>query len=224
MVSKPSVHSSQEDAAAGELRERLMNVGSTLAPNEQAAKSMKPSDGALHDPSLASEALAALDHRAHDAAADAMHAHVKRVALGVVPSVCVQLFGPPLRSADASCDRLDPREHHAERRAVVDVGRGDVRRAERESLPVGDDLVRCTEPRAIRRLFPGGFAPIVLAPTNSRGRLHSSRASWRPGVGRAEVREGDPRHRSATLVLEVHTHTPSSFPLARHGSPARMFG
>jgi hypothetical protein len=136
-----------------------MKVRAPLVSNEQAAKSMKPGDGALDDPALASEALAALDHRAGDATTDALHAQVKAVALGVVALVCVQLFGPPLRSADASCDRLDPREHHAERRAVADVGRGDVRRAERQSLPVGDDVVLAPEPPAICRLFPGGFAP-----------------------------------------------------------------
>jgi hypothetical protein len=121
----------------------------------------------------------------------------------VVALVCVQILAPPLRSAATSCDRLDPREHHAERRAVVDVGRGGVRRAERESLPVGDDVVLAPEPPAIRRAFPGEFAPFLPAPTKSRGRQRSNRASRRPGVDRAEAREGAPIRRFTAIRAGV---------------------
>lgn len=159
IVSNTSVHGSQEDDEVGERQECLMNVRAPLVSNEQAAKTMQPGGGALDDPALASEALAALDHRAGDATADALHAQVKAVALGVVALVCVQLFGPPLRSADTSCDRLDPREHHAERRAVVEVGRGDVRRA--EGSPCRSVTTWCllpSRPRSVG-LFPVSSPP-----------------------------------------------------------------
>lgn len=154
-----------------------MDVGAALVANEQASKSMKPGDGALDDPALASEALAALDSGACDAAADAAHAQVKSVALGVVGLVRVQLFRPSLGSANASCDGSDSREHHAERRAVVDVRSRDLRRAEREPVAVRDDVVLAAETAAIGRVFPGEFAPL-FAGTDEESRTAVFQSSF----------------------------------------------
>jgi hypothetical protein len=54
-------------------------------------------------------------------------------------------------------------EHHAERLAVVDVGRRDRRRTERVPLSVGEDVVLAAGPTAIGRVSPGEFAPLFAA-------------------------------------------------------------
>ena len=81
-----------------------MNVDAALKANAQLAKSCQPCMGALNDPAVAPQALAALNAAPGDAVCNASGLQMRAAAPIVVALVCVQLIWPLARAARATGD------------------------------------------------------------------------------------------------------------------------
>ena len=137
-----------------------MDVGAALIADGQAAVLAQPGQGALHDPTVATQARAALHPFARDAHLDAAPAQGAPTARRVVRLVRVQLVRAlawptawPLDGPDA----VDQRRKDA---AVGTVG-GREQDSERETLPVDHNMALAARFAAIRRIRPGFLAPLL---------------------------------------------------------------
>ncbi len=147
------------DEACREAGEGLVDVDATLVANGQAAKSVEPSMGALHDPAVAAELFAALDTLAGDARDDPACAALLPTRLGIVGLVGMQLVGASARSAAPAraqrCNGIEGRRHLL---AIVTVGLGQSQ-AERRAAGVGDEVALRARLAPVRRVRAGGRPP-----------------------------------------------------------------
>jgi hypothetical protein len=143
------------------MQKSLVNVQSTLVPNNQPLELVEPGKGALHNPAVPAQPLAALYSSSGNSRSYASLAQRSPAPLKVVPFVSVQL-GRPLPSSPAKqrslLDRLDSINHVSKSVRVVNVGRcADY--GERNSLGVDHNM-------ALRTRFAliCGVRPCTLPP------------------------------------------------------------
>jgi hypothetical protein len=140
------------DEACGETGEGLVDVGASLVANGQAAETVEPSVGVLHDPAMASEPLAALDAFAGDARHDPARPALLAAYFGIVGLVGVQLGGSvSWASAPAVAQGRDGIEGLGHHHAVVPVGPAQAE-AERRAARVGDEVALGARLAPIRRV------------------------------------------------------------------------
>ena len=96
----------------------------TFIANAEAPELVDPGKGALDDPAVSPEALAALDAAAGNARFDPTGAKVVAAAFEVVAFVGVELRGPFAGSPARLTDRVDRVDGCRQGHAVVPVGPG----------------------------------------------------------------------------------------------------
>jgi hypothetical protein len=136
------------DEAAGEGEEAFVDVVASVCADEEAAAVVKPREGALDDPALASKAgavaaLAAGDHRFDPALPDEA-----AVLVVVVAAVGEQRFGPSPRPADSSADGRHAVEQLDQLGDVVAVAAGQ-RPGKRDAAAVYEEMMFAPSPAAI---------------------------------------------------------------------------
>ena len=163
------------DEAGGEACEGLVEVGSALVADGQAAEAVEPSVGLLHDPAVATELLAVLDALAGNARDDPARPAPLSSCLGIVSLVGVQLVGALARSAAPT--RTERRNSIQGRRhfwAVVPAGAHQPH-AERRAAGAGDEGALRARLAPVRRVRAGGRPPF-LAGTKALFRLARPRS------------------------------------------------
>ena len=132
-------------------------------------ESVEPGVGALHDPTVATELLAALDTATSDAWDDSARPAFVPTLSGIVSFVGVQLVRAASRSSSSTTpqrrDGIKSRRHND---AVVAVGPAQAE-PERSAARVGDEVTALARLAAVRRVRAGG-RPLFLAGTDALSR------------------------------------------------------
>ena len=148
-----------------------MEVGASFVANGEATEAGEPSQGALDDPAVASQVLAALDAPPGDPRRDAARPALAPTAAMIVALVGVQLVRPAPRATATPCAHTRHRvEGGGQHAAVVAVGSGQ-RQAERRAVGVHDEVALRARLTPIRRVRPRRGAPFFA------GKLALSRAA-----------------------------------------------
>src|SRR3954471_24741068 len=166
----------EADHRAGEDEEGEVNVVAPLVADHQPAAAGDPGQGALHQPPVPAQPLAALDPAPGDARDDAALPAGTAAAAVVVGLVGVQLLRAPSRPAARLAHRRHGVERLLEHGAVVRV-RGGEQDRQRDALPVHDEVALGARLAAVGRVRPVA-APPALAGTlalSSEHRLQSIR-------------------------------------------------
>ena len=127
-----------------------MDLGPSFVADEEAAKLVQPGEGALDDPSQASEAGAVRGLLAGDQGRDAALAQRQPVAAVVVPAVADELAGTATWTADQPCDRGDPIDERDQLGDVVAVAAGEGE-GERETGRLDDQVVLGAQASTVNR-------------------------------------------------------------------------
>lgn len=158
------------DEAGGEAREGLVDVCASLIANGQSTESVEPGVGALHDPTVTTEFLAALNAATGDARHDPARSAFMPAGSGIVGFVGVQLVWTTSRSAAPTAphrrDGIEGGRHHD---GVVPIGTAQAE-AERRAARVGDEIALRARLAPVRRIRAGGRA-LYLAGTDALSRL-----------------------------------------------------
>ena len=94
----------------------------SFVADDEASELVDPGEGALDDPAVSAEALAALDTATSDAGHDPASAEILAAAPEVVALVGVELGGPFAGSPSFLADGVDGVDGLRQRHAVVPVG------------------------------------------------------------------------------------------------------
>ena len=128
------------DEGAGQRREGEVDVRAAFVADGQAAESSQPRQRTLDDPTVAAQALVALDPTARDTRYDPADSAFLAAAAVVVGFVGVQLAGPMAWAATAArAYRRDRVERRNELGAVVGVAPGQDN-AERCAAGINDEV------------------------------------------------------------------------------------
>src|SRR4051812_16395777 len=103
------------------MMESLEDVGASLAADSQPAEAAEPGQGALHDPAMASQALAALDAAPGNAVAYPPLAQGTTAARLVIGCVGMEFVRALTGAASALMDRRHGVDQRVEDAAVVDI-------------------------------------------------------------------------------------------------------
>ncbi len=140
--------------------------------DDQAAEPGDPRQGALHHPTVAAQAFAALDASPRDARDDAASSAGTTAAGIIVGLVGVELGGA---AATRLADRRDAVEHLLQHNAVVDVGGGE-QHGQGNALAINHDMALAARLAAIGRVRPRrGAAGLGRLAASSAQRLQSIR-------------------------------------------------
>ena len=139
----------EADEGAGERGEGPVDVGAAFVADGQAPEADQPGQGPFHDPTVAPEAVGALDAAARDAGRDGAGAALGAASAVVVGLVCVELFGPASRPSTAAAHARDDVEHRGQHLAVVPVGPAQLE-AERRAAGIDDEVALRARPSAVR--------------------------------------------------------------------------
>ena len=137
----------------------MMDVGATLVADGEAAEAVQPREGALDNPPVLSQPLAAFHATAPDARLDPALVAGTAAAGVIVAFVGVQLARASARSAPFARHGRDRVEQVLERHAVVRVGPGQ-REGKRDAAPVGGEVALGSCLAAIRRVRARGRPPL----------------------------------------------------------------
>lgn len=136
-----------------------MQVDASLVSDGQSAEAGEPSQGALHDPAMAAEVLAALDAPSRDPWCDAAGPALAPAATVIVTLVGVQLVRSASRATTPAgahaWHRVEGRRQHT---AVVAVGPGQ-RQTERRAVGVHDKVALRPRLAPVRRVRACRGAP-----------------------------------------------------------------
>jgi hypothetical protein len=150
----------QTDEGTAKMEEGLMDVRPALVADRQAAILAQPRQRALHDPTMAPQACAALHALARAAHLDATLAQGEPTARDVVGLVRMHLVRALAGPAPWPLDGPDAVDQHREDAAIGAVGRGE-EDGEREALSVDHKMALAARFAAIRRIRPGFLAPLL---------------------------------------------------------------
>ncbi len=139
--------------------ESLEDIGAPLVADGQAAEPAEPGQGALHDPAMPSQALAALDAAPSNAIPDPSFAQTLMAARQIIGLVGVKLCGALAGSAAALAHRRHGIDQLVEGAAVVNVCRGDPQ-GERDAPGIGDNVAPGPGSAAIGRIGASLLAPL----------------------------------------------------------------
>ena len=140
------------DEDTGEGREGEMQVDASLVADGQSAEAGGPSQGALHDPAMAAEVLAALDAPSSDPWCDAAGPALAPAATVIAALVGVQLVRSASRATTPAGAHARHRvEGSRQHTAVVAVGPGQ-RQAEWRALGVHDEVALRARLAPLRRV------------------------------------------------------------------------
>lgn len=117
-----------------------MDVGATFVAHGEAAKQMKPCDGSLHDPAVATEPFARFDSASRDPSRDVREATGDAAEGVIVRLVGMKLVRASARPTTGPLDAGHALEHRDGHLAVVEVGARDVD-CERHATGVDDHVV-----------------------------------------------------------------------------------
>ena len=139
-----------------------MDVEPALVADREATKASEPSKGALNNPSVLAQPLAALDATARDAVLDATPEAGASATAVVVGLVGMQLVRAAPRVAALAGHEWESVEQFLERLAVVGVGPGQ-QKGERDAATVGDEVAlgACLTP--VRRVRARSGSPLFAA-------------------------------------------------------------
>jgi len=153
-----------------------MNVESSLETDAQLAGPCEPCVGSLNHPTIAAEALLALDALADKMCGDTAFSHVIAAARMIVAFVRVQPAGSlPWPSIQPRC-RRDCIERAFERYRVVTVRSCD-RKGQPDTCRIYDDVTFAADLSSVSRVGPAWPALATLAPHQYwRGSGRSGRA------------------------------------------------
>jgi hypothetical protein len=142
--------------------EGLQDIEPPFVADGQAPEAREPCQGALDDPAMAAEALAALDAAPGDPRGDAPSSGGLAAAREVVALVGVELGRPPARAAGAVPDRRHRVDQRGEAPAVVLVRRAEGE-SERDAVRVGEDVALGAGLAAVGRVRARRLAPLLAA-------------------------------------------------------------
>ncbi len=167
---KPLCLSLADDCAC-EGGEGEVQVGATFVADGETAEAGKPRQGALHDPAVASQALAALDAAPGYPRRDAASPALAPTAAMIVALVSVQLVWSASRATAPTCAHARHRiQRGGQHAAVVAVGPGEPQ-AERCAVGVHDKVALRPRLAPVRRVRARRETPFFA------GRLALSRAA-----------------------------------------------
>ena len=150
----------EADHGTGEMKEGLVDVGSSLVSHHQSAEPVLPREAALNDPAISAEPLSRLDALACDPRQRSALVEPSPEPSGVVGLVGVQLVRPASRRAQpARAKRLHAAEELFCEGDVVRVRRGDAAR-ERDALVVDEQMVLGARPTSVGRVWPCLLTPL----------------------------------------------------------------
>ena len=169
-----------DDERCSQRREGEMDVGSSLVADGEAAELGEPSQGALDDPPVSPQTLAALDAAAGDAVLDATAGESLTTAAMIVGLVGMQPGGAFPRSCPALADRRDSIHDRLQHPAVVDVGPRQLQR-KGDGLRIGEDVALRARLAAIGWVRTRRWSPFFAAmEALSREARLKSMPFWRP--------------------------------------------
>jgi hypothetical protein len=170
--------------AAGESKERFVDLVAAVGADEQAAAVVQPGEAALDDPALAAEPRAVLGFAAGDRGLDPSAPEQPPVLVVVVAAVGDEALGPSPRSADPPTHRRHQVEQREQLRDIVAVAARE-RPGQREAATLYEQVVlaAATAPvdRARTRLrapfLAGTWLESAIARDQSRSPAACSSAS-----------------------------------------------
>ncbi len=156
-----------------------MNIGSTFVANFQSSKAIEPGQRPLHDPTMASQFLPALDAATSNARKDVPLPERLAILLAVIALVRIQFRRSAPRSAPLLADGRDGIHHLFQHSGLVDV-RSSVANYERDALGFDHKMALRARFAAIRWIRPGRFAPpgAGTLPASREARDQSSWSAW----------------------------------------------
>jgi hypothetical protein len=141
LISKLSDKTSSKDEATGKSEQCLMRFSESFVAHEELFEAVKPGNCAFHHPPMPPQPFTAFNAWPCDPREDSLFQQEASIARGAVSLVCIQLLWPFSRTTTLSCDGLDAAHHPRERFAVVEIGRRERWRTERDSVAIGEDVV-----------------------------------------------------------------------------------
>ena len=155
-----------------------MDIESAFVPNGQAPHSRNPCQGTLDDPAVRAQPFATFYASAGNARLDAALAASKAAALGVIRLVSMQLVRPAPRPAAPAFDRPQGVKQLGQGHAVMHV-RARQHKRQRQALPVRQHVALCARLTSVRRVGPGGRAPLFagMDALSIQARLQSIRCA-----------------------------------------------
>jgi len=135
-----------------------MDVGASVIAHPQATEAAQPSEVALHDPAVATEALLAFDAPPSNPRRNPAAPTRLPTVTGIIALVCMELVGPPAGAPERSLDRRHGIQHRGQRQRVRAVRRTQPRR-QRDALSVVQYMLLRARAPAIRGVGPGDLAP-----------------------------------------------------------------
>ncbi len=108
--------------SGGDCEECEIEVGMAFVSDGKAPEPVEPGDGALDDPTMASEFLRGFDASSCNARFDASHSQIATASSVVVALVGVQFVRPAARTPARSAQARDGVDDVVERLAAVNVG------------------------------------------------------------------------------------------------------
>jgi len=136
-----------------------VGIGAAIVADGEAAKAMKPCEGALDHPSIPTEAVFGFDAFACNAIKDAPRATGTPTPLRIVPLIAMQLCWSLTRRTTPRPNRRHRIDHVREHLRIVDVG-GRQRDGERHTVAIDDQVMLAARPATIGRIGPGFLAPL----------------------------------------------------------------
>lgn len=135
------------------------DVGAALVADGEAAEAGKPSQGALDDPTVSAQALAALDAAAGDARNDGPPSQRLSAEGEIIALVGMQLDWASSWAARALPDRRYGIDHLLQQLAIVPVGWRNPQ-SQGDAVGIDEDVALGARFAAVRRVRPGRLAPL----------------------------------------------------------------
>ena len=161
-----------------------MDVSAAFVADGETPKRVNPGQGALHHPSVLSEALAGFNTPAGNASLDAAPAQKSAAAAVVIGFVRVELPGPAPRSPTRAADRWKSIDHLLKERAVVLVRPREFRR-QGDAGALDHNVPLRARLAAVRGVRPRKLAPLLPGHSRYREQPGSSRSGLSPRASRA---------------------------------------
>src|SRR5829696_5048546 len=137
-----------------------MDFRQAFIAHPQASEPTEPGKGALHDPAMPPQPLAALDLAPRDPRRDPPLAALGPAVRGIVALVGMPFVGPLAGPPQRALDGHHRIQQRLQGQTVRTVGRAQAER-ERHALAIDQQMVLAPRLAAIRRVRAGNFAPLV---------------------------------------------------------------
>jgi hypothetical protein len=135
-----------------------MDVRAALITDLQPSEAIQPRMRALYDPAMTTEFLLRLNSFTGDPRRDPSFTQCRLILFRLIPLIRMQLHGALAGTSSRPLDGLDRIQGLLEHRGVIDVRSGQLDR-QRNALSIDNKMPLCALFSAIRRIFPGFFAP-----------------------------------------------------------------